>query len=286
MKGKTLTCIILLFLIILILSLSNCGGSSDNGAIPDVASPQQNQNLVNKEISGYVYHVSSLSSSEMEEEEEDFSILEVPVTGEDGFITQVNEYFQTEPSSRADSPETVELQNAFTEEASCYVPLNSWNSGATLFSVYSDSENSSSIPVGAEGEIFSSVPVDAGDDLVSLEIGSPEGEYYEAETISTSDFMTTSESGINLKSCPKQIIIKPGECEIFKVFSKPSANLYEAGLQFSLANPEYGCVAGPIFIRCKGSKQTGVAYGIVYAKKNLDTPLDTAINVTTAGGRV
>jgi len=286
MRGKTLTGIILSFLVMLVLFLSNCGGSSDNGAIPDVASPQQTQqNLVNKDISGYVYHVSSLSSSETDEEEEDFSILEVPITSEDGFITQVNEYFQTEPSSRAGSPERVELQNAFTEKTSCFVPLNSWNSGATLFSVYSDSENSSSIPVGAEGEISSSVPVDAGDDLISLEIGSSEGEYYEVETISNSDLMAADESGINLKSCPKQIIIKPGECEIFKVFSKPSANLYDAGLQFTLANPEYGCVAGPIFIKCKGNKQTGVAYGIVYAKKNLDTPLDMAINVSTAGGQ-
>jgi len=286
MKGKILTHFILLFLVMLILSLSNCGGSSDNGAIPDIASPQQTgQNLVNKDISGYVYHISSFSSSETEDEEENFSILEVPITGEEGFIAQVNEYFQTEPSSRTNSPETDELLNVFTEEASCFVPLNSWNSGANLFSVYSDSENSSSIPVGAEGEISASVPVDAGDDLVSLEIGSPEGEYYEAETISTSDLVSSDESGINLKSCPKQILIKPGKCEIFKVFSKPSANLYDAGLHFSLANPEYGCLAGPIFIKCKGFKQTGVAYGILYVKKNLNTPLDTAINVNTAVGQ-
>jgi len=273
-----------LILLTVALIVSNCGGGSDTGIIPAVSSPADAPDLVSKDVKGYIFHSASLSSSE-EGEEENFTVLELPVSGEDGFINQLNEYIQSNPSSKSGSSEMDELLNAFTEEAGGFVPLNSWNSGAGLYSVYDDSSVASSIPVGHEGEISSSVLVDAADDLVSLEIVIPGGECYEVETISSSDVVAAKESQINLKSCPEKIIIKPGKCKIFKVFSKPYANLSEAGLQFSLANPDYGCLAGPIFMRCGGNKQTGVAYGILYAKQNLDTPLDTAINVTVSSGQ-
>jgi len=37
-------------LIVIALLLSNCGGGTDSGAIPEMASPQQNQNLINTDV--------------------------------------------------------------------------------------------------------------------------------------------------------------------------------------------------------------------------------------------
>ena len=105
---------------------------------------------------------------------------------------------------------------------------------------------------------------------------------FEVETIS-SDLLNSSESSeINLKGCPANIITKPNRVIIFKVFSMPSANLYDAGLEFNLADSEVGVICGPIFIRC-GGRKSSVAFGLLYVKKNVSTPFDTAIEVSTAG---
>ena len=108
----------------------------------------------------------------------------------------------------------------------------------------------------------------------------------EVEALSAPDAMGTSESGeVSLKSCPSKIIIKPGRCKIFRVFSTPSANLHNLGLEFSLSNPEIGILCGPMFMRCRGNKKYNIAYGLLYCKRDVDTPLDTSINVTTSQGQ-
>lgn len=278
-----------LLVIIIGLIVGNCGGGDDTGAVPDVSgNSTQTQNLVSKDVSGFVYATSSLSSSkDGEEEETSFSILDIPLSGEEGFIAQVNEYIQEDTSSKRSSPETEELLTAFTEETSQYQPLPVWNSAANIYSSYADSLSTSPIPITSEGEISGSVLVDASDDLVSLDIEVAGEECYETEAISSSDLLNSSDASGEyvLKSCPKKIIIKPGDCKVFKVFSKPSVNLSELGLQFSLVNPELGTVCGPIFLRCNGAKKYSVSYGVIYAKKNVETPIDTAINVSTTQGQ-
>lgn len=276
-------------LILIALIISNCGGGDDTGAMPNVSgNPGITQNLVSKDVSGFVYATSSLSASKDGEDEETlFSILDIPLTGEDGFIAQVNEYIQGDSSSKGSSPETEELLTAFTEETGQYQPLPVWNSAANIYSSYADSLSTSPVPISPEGEISSSVLVDAADDLISLDIEVSGEECYETEAISSTDLLNSSETSGEyvLKSCPKKIIIKPGDCEVFQVFSKPSVNLFDAGLQFSLVNPELGTVCGPIFLRCNGAKKYSVAYGVIYAKKNVSTPVDTAINVSTTQGQ-
>jgi len=276
-------------LILIALIVGNCGGGDDTGAVPDVSgNSTQTQNLVTKDVSGFVYATSSLSASKDGEEEETvFSILDIPLSGEEGFIAQVNEYIQEDTSSKGSSPETEELLVAFTEEAGQYQPLPVWNSAANIYSSYADSLSTSPVPITSEGEISGSVLVDASDDLVSLDIEVSGEECYETETISSSDLLDSSDASGEyvLKSCPKKIIIKPGGCEIFSVFAKPSTNLSELGLQFSLVNPELGTVCGPIFLRCNGAKKYSVVYGVIYVKKNVSTPVDTAINVSTSQGK-
>jgi len=265
-----------------------CGGNDSSGVIPDVSGTAgQSQTLITKDVSGFVYANSSLSSKDGEDEETVFSILDIPINGEEGFIAQVNEYIQSDSSSRGSSPETEELLNAFTEETSQYQPLPVWNSAANIYSSYADALSTSPIPISPEGEISGSVLVNTADDLVSLDIEVSGGECYETETISSSDLMNSSESSGDylLRSCPNKIIIKPGDCKLFQVFSKPSVNLFDAGLQFSIANPEFGTVCGPIYLRCNGAKKYSVAYGVIYAKKNVETPLDTVINVSTTQGQ-
>jgi len=278
-----------LLLILIGFIAGNCGGGDDTGAVPDVSgNPGSTQNLVSKDVSGFVYATSPLSVSKDEGEEETlFSILDIPINGEDGFISQVNEYIQEDTSSKGTSPETEELLAAFTEEAGQYQPLPVWNSAAHIYSSYADSFSTSPVPITSEGEISGSVLVDAADDLVSLDIEVSGEECYATEAISSSDLLNSSDASGEyvLKSCPGKIIIKPGDCKIFEVFSKPSVNLFDAGLQFSLVNPELGTICGPIFLRCNGSKKYSVAYGLFYAKKNVSTPVDTAINVSTSQGK-
>ena len=182
MRRKLFLCVsILTTLLVVSLILVSCGGGSDSGAIPDITNQGQNttenQNLVTKDVTGFVYATGSISSSEAgEEETNNFVVMEIPMTGEDGFPEQVSEYIREEVSSKANSPEMEELLDAFIEEAGQYQPLPAWNSSAGLYSSYADSLSSAPIPISADGEISSSVLVDSGDDLISLDVVIPDGE--------------------------------------------------------------------------------------------------------------
>jgi len=149
-------------LVLIALIVGNCGGGDDTGAVPNVSGNSGiTQNLVSKDVSGFVYTNSSLSSKDGEEEEIVFSILDIPLSGENGFIAQVNEYIQGDSSSKGSSPETEELLTAFTEETGQYQPLPVWNSAANIYSSYADSLSTSPVPITSEGEISASVLVDA-----------------------------------------------------------------------------------------------------------------------------
>ncbi|MBU1627085.1 hypothetical protein KKB18_06915, partial [bacterium] len=277
-------CAVLFIAAVLIVNFG-CGGDS-SGVIPEgnISQTDQTENLVMKDVEGIIFNVSN-SQKSTEEEEENFSVLPIPMEGDEGFFAQINEYLAENPSSKASDSEMQELLTAFGEEAGNYQPLPNWNSSAGLYSAYADTDISPAVPVGADGAFSASVLTDADEDLVPLEIIVPDGECFEVETIS-SELLNSSEStGINLKACPSKIITKPNRCIIFEVFSKPGANLYEAGLEFNLANPEIGAVCGPIFLRCFGKRKVNAAYGILYVKKDVATPFDTAINVSTSGGQ-
>lgn len=80
-----------------------CGGNDSSGVIPDVSGTAgQSQTLITKDVSGFVYANSSLSSKDGEDEETVFSILDIPINGEEGFIAQVNEYIQSDSSSKGE----------------------------------------------------------------------------------------------------------------------------------------------------------------------------------------
>lgn len=141
--------ITLILLIIVALFMVNCGGGESNsGVIPNIpGGSTEGQNLVTKDISGYIYHINSSFSKDGEEETDDFVILDAEIGGEEGFAGQINSFARDSSSSKTVSSETEELLNAFNEEVSAFTSLPAWNSGAGLYSVYDDSENSSPLPV-------------------------------------------------------------------------------------------------------------------------------------------
>jgi len=75
--------------------------------------------------------------------------------------------------------------------------------------------------------------VAATDETVGLEIFLSEGNCYEVETVSESDISASDgSSGDSIKSCPSQIIIKPGECRVFEDFSQYHNSFYERNFPF------------------------------------------------------
>ena len=283
-QTKLLALTIMLLLAAILIVSFGCGGDS-SGVVPEanVSQTEQTETLVTKDVEGIIYNISS-SSKSSEEEEDTFTVLPISMEGDEGFLAQVNEYVAENSSSKASDADMEELLTAFNEEAENYQPLPSWNSAAGLYGSYADSESSTGLSVGADGSFNGSVLTSADEDVVPLDIIVPDGDVFEVETIS-SDLLNSSESSeVNLKGCPSKIITKPNRVIIFEVFSKPSANLYDAGLEFNLADSEVGVICGPIFIRC-GGRKSSVAFGLLYVKRNVSTPFDSIIEVTTAGGQ-
>jgi len=272
--------IIALLLIIISLVIASCGGSDEGGYIaPNLTQESETVQLVSKDVKGFLYHSSSLSSSEAGEEEEIFSVLDIPVTGEDGFLEQLDEYV-TETSLKTDSGDLAELLSVFRQEAFQYQPLPAWQSSVLVSGLYDDS----TVPLNSDGSFAGTVSAAVTDETVGLEIFLSEGNCYEVETVSESDISASHGSSVDsIKSCPSQIIIKPGECRVFEVFSK-NLNFKDANLAFTIQNPEFGCICGPLYLRCNGSKKYNIAYGIIYVKKGMDTPLETSIKAETSQG--
>jgi len=88
-----------------------------------------------------------------------------------------------------------------------------------------------------------------------------------------------------LKSCPEKIFAFPGEILIFKVYAEPGINLKSAGLKFTLNNTSIGCITQPVYLCLFGAHKYQVAYGCVYIKPGLDTPVDTTITAKLNSGQ-
>jgi len=71
---------------------------------------------------------------------------------------------------------------------------------------------------------------------------------------------------------------------IFKVQAEPGINLKSAGLRFTLNNSSIGCITQPVYLCIFGAHKYQVAYGCLYIKNGLNTPVDTTINAKTNNG--
>ena len=106
------------------------------------------------------------------------------------------------------------------------------------------------------------------------------------ETLPSSGNINSSDaiSAAVIKSCPEKIFAFPGEIIIFKVYSEPGINLKSAGLKFALNNSSIGVVCPPVYLCLFGARKYEVAYGCVYIKPGLATPVDTTITAKTNNG--
>jgi len=114
-----------------------------------------------------------------------------------------------------------------------------------------------------------------------------EDNYAEVETLPSSGSINSSDAtgAAELKSCPEKIFAFLGEILIFKVYSEPGINLKSAGLTFTLNNPSIGCITQPVYLCLFGAHKYQVAYGCVYIKPGLDTPVDTTITAKLNSGQ-
>ncbi|MEQ8223126.1 MAG: hypothetical protein ABRQ37_12540, partial [Candidatus Eremiobacterota bacterium] len=162
-------------------------------------------------------------------------------------------------------------------------PLHEYNAQAQVRSAYYDT----SIPVGSDGHFDNTVLTGSADSNVKLEVALGEDNYAEVETLPSSDTINSSDaiSAAVIKSCPEKIFAFPGEIVIFKVYAEPGINLKSAGLKFTLNNSSIGCITQPVYLCMFGSHKYQVAYGCVYIKPGLDTPVDTTITARLNSGQ-
>ena len=286
MKSKSyFYSLIPLFLLILSVILVSCGGSDSTGVIPGNISQAPAVQLVSKEVSGYIFATNGLTSSRAGEEvSQRFVILDVPLSGEDAFLSQVSSTLQEEHPEDWSNPKMQELFNKLSAELSGWQPLSAIN-GAQLFTVYQDSRSENPLTVGEDGYFEGSVMVASTDDLVKFEVVIGEEDCYAVETIASSDIAASEGDNTVIQSCPEVILNFPGWCTIFKVKASPVINLKEAGLTFTLNDSSMGCITeNPVYLRCRGSKKYNVGYGIFYANPGLTTPVDTTITASTTTG--
>ncbi|MEQ8222881.1 MAG: hypothetical protein ABRQ37_11305 [Candidatus Eremiobacterota bacterium] len=181
------------------------------------------------------------------------------------------------------NPSIQELYTQLNKTLSESKPLPEYNVQAQVSSAYDDT----SIPVGNDGHFDNNVLTGAADSNVKLEVALGEDNYAEVETLPSSGSINSSDatSAAELKSCPKKIFAFPREIVIFKVYSEPGINLKSAGLKFTLNNPSIGCITQPVYLCLFGSHKYQVAYGCVYIKPGLDTPVDTTITAKLNSGQ-
>ncbi len=275
--------VIPMLLLIVGIILSSCGGGEDGYVNPGLQGEPSNQ-LISKEVSGYIYHTGSSASSETGEIKEKFIILSSPARGDDSFLSQLWGYFEETSPDSLNSQEMQNLHSRLAVEMENYVPLPEWNPSAQLYTIYQDSKSSSPISVDGSGYFSSTVLVSSKDDNVSFEVILGEDACYPVEAIASSDISSSSEGGTELKSCPEIILTFPGWCEIFAVYGNPSVNLKDAGLTFTLNDPSMGWVTEPFYLKCNGVRNYNVAYGIYISAGNPATPVSTTITAQTATG--
>jgi len=273
-------------LIFIALIVGNCGGGSDTGAVPNVSgNSAQTQNLVNKEVSGYIFWAGSIPSSEGGTTER-FVVLDNPLTGEENFLTELSSYLQEETPEVWASSEVQAIYSQLSSEMAGWKPLKEWNGNANLYTIYQDSKQTSPLQVDTNGHFSGTVLVSSADDNVRFEVIVGDNEKcYSVEAISSTEISTSESNATGLISCPQIILNFPGWCTIFAVRSLPDAiNLKEAGLTFTLNDTDPGCVSPPIYLQCGGTRNYEVAFGIFYANPGISTPASTTITAQTTTG--
>ncbi len=275
----------------------SCGGGSNNGTLPVTntnASIDSNPSVItstptpvleNVSVSGYIY--ASNITTENGETIPCINVLDVPAcradsSGNEPFVSQVaNSLKEDYPEDWANA-DVQELYAQLNKTLSESKPLPEYNAQAQLCSAYDDT----SIPVGSDGHFDNTVLTGATDSNVKLEVAFGEDSYAEVETLPSSGTINSSDAtSAVLKSCPEKIFAFPGEVIIFKVYSEPGINLKSAGLKFTLNNPSIGCLTQPVYLCLFGAYKYQVAYGCVYIKPGLDTPVDTTITARLNSGQ-
>jgi hypothetical protein len=278
---------------LILLSFCGCGGNSGIGPSSGITPTQNPVNytlptptpvLTNVSVSGYIY--ASNTTTEDGETIPGINILDVPASqtdesGNEPFLSQViNTLKQDYPEDWAKA-EVQELYAQLNKTLSESKPLPEYNAHAQVYSVYNDT----SIPVSADGHFDNTVLTGAADSTVKLEVALGEDNYTEVETLpSSGDINSSDATGAVLKSCPEKIFAFPGEIVIFKVQAEPGINLKSAGLKFTLENPSIGCLTQPVYLCILGKNKYQTAYGCLYVKKGLNTPLASNITATTNTG--
>jgi len=289
---------LILIVIIALLSNSGCGGNNVTLPVTDTNSINSPSGLINptptpalsvKPVQGYIY--ANNITTEDGEIIPNISVIDVPAyqsdeSGNEPFITQVSNSLQKDYPGDWVKPEIQELYAQLNKTLSECKPLPQYNAQASVYSVYQDSSHETPIPVNSDGHFDNTVLTGAEDSTVKLEVALGEDNYAEVETIVSSDSINSSDAtNAELKSCPEKIFAFPGEIVIFKVYTEPGINLKSAGLKFSLKNnPSIGCITQPLYLCIFGAHKYQVAYGCLYVKNGLNTPVDTTITATTNSG--
>ena len=121
-----------LMLVIVALIVGNCGGGDDTGAVPNVSgNSAQTQNLVSKEVSGYIFWAGSIPSPEGGNTER-FVVLDNPLTGEENFLSELSSYLQEENPDAWASSEVQSVYTQLSSEMAGWKPLKEWNANANL----------------------------------------------------------------------------------------------------------------------------------------------------------
>ena len=276
--------IILLSIIMTIIIIAGCGGENSGyaGTISTqtpppvfIASTATPVPTVIADISGYVYNITST-----DEGTNGVIIVDVPInttdsSGNASLLTQVSTYLQEEEPIEWATSSCQESYNELVTALSGSQPLTN----GQITTDFQD-PNSSGLSINQNGYFQGQVPVSINENNVELEITANEDESYDIET--TIDSSLSSSSTSKLEVCPKRIFVLSGGVTIFKINS--SENLKSSGLTFSINNTSLGYVSKPIYFCIGGKKKYSQAYGYFYAKKNLNTPVDTIITAKTNTG--
>ncbi|MEQ8191730.1 MAG: hypothetical protein ABRQ39_27435, partial [Candidatus Eremiobacterota bacterium] len=242
--------------------------------------------LSNFNVSGYLYVNNTVT--EDGETIPCINVIDVPAcqadsSGNEPFVKQVANSLQQDYPEDWAKPDVQELYAQLNKTLSESKPLPEYNAQAQVCSAYDDT----SIPIGSDGHFDNTVLTGASDSNVKLEVALGEDNYAEVETLPSSGNINSFDatSAAVLKSCPEKIFAFPGEIVIFKVYSEPGINLKSAGLKFTLNNSSIGCIVQPLYLCLFGAHKYQVAYGCVYIKPGLDTPVDTTINAKLNSGQ-
>jgi hypothetical protein len=279
------------------LAIPGCGGGN-NGTLPvtntntsidsnpSVVTSTPTPVLTNVSVSGYIY--AGNITTEDGETVPNINVLDIPAcqadsSGNEPFLTQVSNSIKSDYPEDWKKPEIQELYAQLNKTLSESKPLSEIN--GQVYSVYADSQSATPIPVGSDGHFDNTVLTGAADSTVKLEVALGEDSYAEVETLPSSDNISSSDAtNAVLKSCPEKIFAFPGEIVIFKVYAEPGINLKSAGLRFTLNNSSIGCITQPVYLCIFGAHKYQVAYGCLYIKNGLNTPVDTTINAKTNNG--